>query len=322
MENELFRNVCFTDWGIPEERSGVLCRLIEKYGDLCNYIIFQQERGKEGGLHYQGYLELSRKCRFKRVKDIFESENIHIEPRYGTQKQAIEYCKKNETAVPGTLIELGHRKQQGSRSDIDRIQEFLDKDKGSGYSVALEREVATTWFGQWATLGRRFKDYMNLFIEPRSTKTTVILYWGNTDLGKSLQAKTELKDKYEHIHIQLGSYKWWDAYRCEQGVLLDDYEGQYELDFLLALMYDNPLDLPIKGGFVPLAIETLYITSNKPIASWYPDASKTQIEAIGRRIDYIEHFVPKVLQEGNTEPLDSDDDLIEDLIGAYGSSWD
>jgi len=49
--------------------------------------------------HYQGYIQTKRQCRFKQLKDILPG--VHIEPARDWLK-LLQYCKKQETAVPGS----------------------------------------------------------------------------------------------------------------------------------------------------------------------------------------------------------------------------
>lgn len=85
------------------------------------YFVYQKEKcpstGKE---HYQGYVEFKGQHRLNEVKNIFKDETMHIEPRQGTQLQAIQYCTKEDTRVEEPFF-FGQKKQQGTRSDLDEI---------------------------------------------------------------------------------------------------------------------------------------------------------------------------------------------------------
>lgn len=93
-----YRNWCFTLNNYTAEEVEVL------KGDLpqVKYIVFQRERGHEDGTaHLQGYLELERNQKLSFVKKHI-SGRAHWEPRHGTQQQAIDYCKKEDTREQGT----------------------------------------------------------------------------------------------------------------------------------------------------------------------------------------------------------------------------
>lgn len=109
------RNYCFTSWSEPkyvEEKS--------------NYMIYQKEKcPSTGNIHYQGYIELKDKLSIKQVKEIIGDNKAHLEPRFGSQKQAIDYCKKKESAE-GEHVEYGMIKNQGNRSDLDSIWDNIE----------------------------------------------------------------------------------------------------------------------------------------------------------------------------------------------------
>ena len=63
--------------------------------DLVRYLVMQEELGEGGTPHLQGYVELFRPVFLSRVKRLLGAR-VHLEQRYGSQVQAIEYSKKLE----------------------------------------------------------------------------------------------------------------------------------------------------------------------------------------------------------------------------------
>lgn len=121
-----YRNICFTS-----------------YADILEYdktkikgLIAQREIGnkcKRG--HWQGYVEFVSRHSFKQIKKIFNDNTIHLERRRGTQKQAIDYCQKDDTRLTHIpRIEYGEFKQQGARNDII---EFVNHIEEHGYNKAI-----------------------------------------------------------------------------------------------------------------------------------------------------------------------------------------
>lgn len=116
-----FRNWCFTSF---DDLPPVLAA--EHLPDGIRYICFQQEKCPgSGNLHFQGYLETTNKTTRKQIKKMLDDEKIHLEPRKGTQDQAIDYCKKLDSKI-GKFFEYGTRSRQGNRTDLDSIFEFLE----------------------------------------------------------------------------------------------------------------------------------------------------------------------------------------------------
>lgn len=111
------RNWCFTSYAEN--------LYIDALNDKIQYMISQKEKcPKTGKLHYQGYIEFKGKMRMNEVKKLMSDNSVHLEPRRGTQKQAIDYCRKEETRVEEPK-EFGEPKQQGKRSDIDDIYDDI-----------------------------------------------------------------------------------------------------------------------------------------------------------------------------------------------------
>jgi len=82
---------------------------------------WQLEKGEQGTLHYQGYLELRNPCKLAGVKEIQCLQGAHFEPRRGSKRQAIKYCSKEETRVAGPYVYGETETEQGQRSDIDEF---------------------------------------------------------------------------------------------------------------------------------------------------------------------------------------------------------
>lgn len=129
------RNICFT--AFDEKEKSILASVMdnasedasEVAGNTSRHFLVQKatyiiygieicpETKKE---HYQGYMEFDGQIRFGQLKKIFPK--MHIEQRKGTQKQAIEYCKKD-----GKVYEYGEKKEQGKRNDLRDIAETVIK---------------------------------------------------------------------------------------------------------------------------------------------------------------------------------------------------
>lgn len=112
-----YRNYCFTSYEIENP----------KMNEDVQYCIWQWEKcptsGKE---HRQGYIEMKDKCSLKKIKGIL-GKTVHVEPRKGTQEQAINYCMKDDTKIANKeRIIYGKPKMQGNRSDLDAIVESME----------------------------------------------------------------------------------------------------------------------------------------------------------------------------------------------------
>lgn len=112
------RNWCFTLFRDPDE--GLFFDT-----DKMGYYIYQKEKcPSTGRAHWQGYVEFKNVMRRSECQRALGEEKCHADPRKGNQKQAIEYCCKIDTR-DGKTVEWGKPKQQGNRSDLDSIWEWI-----------------------------------------------------------------------------------------------------------------------------------------------------------------------------------------------------
>lgn len=94
--------------------------------DLVRFMIWQKEKCPSSGKeHFQIYCEFSEGFDIKKIKKIFNDETMHIEPRKGSQSDAILYCSKEDTRLEGPW-KFGRKAQQGHRSDLDSIMDAIE----------------------------------------------------------------------------------------------------------------------------------------------------------------------------------------------------
>lgn len=102
--------------------SADIARIQYQYAEgLIKYYVYGEEVGEKGTPHLQGYIEFSKKIKFNTVRAKI-LPRAHIEPRRGTQEQAIVYCKKD-----GIVTEVGTKSAQGSRTDIDTLKQYIEE---------------------------------------------------------------------------------------------------------------------------------------------------------------------------------------------------
>jgi len=80
--------------------------------------------------------------------------------------------------------------------------------------------------------------------------------------------------------------KWWDGYKGQRNVIIDEFDGQIGIVHLLKWMDRYPQLVEIKGGATPLRATHFWITSNKPMSDWYvgTNVSGAQLLALERRV--------------------------------------
>lgn len=100
--------------------------------DAARYIVWQRERGEQGTVHLQGYVELTKPQRMAALKSTWST--AHLEPRRGTREQARDYCMKADTRDDGDdagPFEFGSFAAGGSgaRNDVRAVLEALKEGK-------------------------------------------------------------------------------------------------------------------------------------------------------------------------------------------------
>lgn len=257
---------CFTVNNFTDTEFERLSTAQERAEDIL-YICFGKEVGESGTPHLQGYVEFAQKIRLGGVKRIDGFARAHLELRAGSQAQAIEYCKKD-----GDFYEFGERFQSksGQRTDLVTIKERID----AGASTS---EIAEEHFGSWCRYRKSFDAYRMVKRVRTVRDLRVVCFWGRPGTGKT----RAIFEREPSLFIApTDNLQWFDGYEGEEALLIDDYRGGGDPSFLLRLLDIYPLQLPVKGGFVPLLATRIYITSNlEP-----PFGVQCTVDALLRRI--------------------------------------
>jgi len=267
------RNYCFTVNALPSTfyNHWETCDL----PSLITYIVFQKEVAPETGhLHVQGYVQLSRPLSYKQVQVLLRSA-CHLEKAKGTGLQNKAYCTKTDSRLDGTdPVERGELKEQGRRSDLESLAERVVA-IGS-VTPDLAREFPTPYVRNYR--GLQSLASLTSRLPSRGAPRVVYLY-GSPGCGKSRLAHLLWPDAYKATDQKEG---WFDRYNGQAEVIFDDFEGQFPLQLMKQLIDWYPMQLPIKGGFVPVAARTFIFTSNiDPLACYCNPAWERRIRDFG-----------------------------------------
>lgn len=248
------------------------------------YFCAQREKGEGGFEHFQCFVQFEHPQRRQTVQFTLGDETAHCEPRKGKPSEARDYCRKTDTAVPGTFFEIGEFRA-GKVNHMDDLYAAIK-------AGASEEELAEKHFSSYARADRVCRKLINLrdrrLAQTRNTFSPprVIVWIGESGSGKTRRAMDYINRFQKGIHFRKPSGFWFDGYADEECLLLDDFDGDIPITQLLQITdgYNSSLQLPIKGGFILPRFRTILITSNKRPSLWYPDATMEQLQAIERRI--------------------------------------
>ncbi len=269
-----FRNFCFTSFKTSHEYKQKL--LTSK----VRFIVFQEEECPDTGRrHLQGYCELSSQLRLRSIKDLFDDNELHIEKRKGTSKQAIAYCEKEETRIDGPW-RAGTPTAQGRNAIVGKWLSAIEKDSSISNLSFINEDP-----GCYMQYRHVVSESRILLSKKRYFKSTVIVYYGKTGTGKTRRVYAESPNVYCHLHG-----KWYDGYNGSADILYDDFSPEYgiSMPFLLQLLDRYPMQVEIKGGSVNFAPKRIFITSNFKPYEWFP--GHIQEEALMRRLDVVEEL--------------------------------
>lgn len=304
------RNWCFTRQLDPREhaflegaaKSGITPCLEELWFlpkmDVIKSLVFQFERcPKTSRIHMQGFVQFNTPRAMSTVKNLIGNEP-HVETMKGTVDQAVAYCRKDESRLFGPY-QLGEAPSggQGKRSDLEALRDHV---KAGHSNFVIFEEDARHARNVKAIDAMRFA-YMEQESDRRHKDVTVLVFYGATGTGKTWTAVEMSGDDYfiAECPSQRGSKLWFDGYRGQKTLILDDFSGDYcSLDFLKRLLDHYKLRVEIKGGEVWSTWTTVIITTNYMPETWYTNSMHPpNLEPLKRRLDHIYEFLPDHLYQ-------------------------
>lgn len=236
------------------------------------YMVCGLERGEQGTQHIQGYVQFTKRRRFKYLKERWP--RAHIELARGSPEQNRSYCTKE-----GASHEHGEMlKGQGARNDLNEIRSLID-------SGATCEEIRDGHYSTYMRYQRAIISDIESCRPGRTTPTELHILWGDTGTGKSLWCAENLPRAYWKSRGE-----WWDGYDGHEDVVIDEFYGWLPFDLLLRLADRYPLQVPVKGGFRKFVAKRIFITSNKPYTEWYHHGNDTLWAAFRRRLSSVREF--------------------------------
>lgn len=264
----------------------------EKMRYLCYQREIAPDTKKE---HWQGYVEFEKPHRIPGAKNHLGDAKMHLEARKGPRDAARDYCRKPDSAVADTFKEFGewHENQQGKRTDLSdaiacgNMEDIKDKfpEVYVKYHRGLEK----------------------LILPPkRNKKPHVWVIWSEkTGTGKSLTAH-QFAGKFGFSSYTKVPGKWWQDYKNEDVVIIDDFETQskdwegWNATYLLRLLDRYPFKVEWKGGGTEFTSPYIIITSHFNPRGWFPG----RWPELERRIDAIDCYENNVIRP---EDIDNPD---------------
>lgn len=276
-EDKRSRSYIFT-WNNPEWD---VDKLAEKFG-MTDYIIIGEEVGNSGTFHYQGYVEFKNARTIHGLKSRIH-RGIHWEPRMGTPTQAAGYIKNNPDKPNPIFKEWGVLPGvSGARNDIKSMVEMINEGYSDADILLQHGDKALRIMGclqkARAAMNTKYRDW----------EMRVDIKWGPKGSGKTSSVYEEFG--YEQVYAKMPG-KWWDGYKGETVVLIDDFDPldmeDMSFAYYLKLLDRYPLRIEMKGGSCQFVSRVIVITSNFNPEEWF--MGRANRDAFFRRVTSIEH---------------------------------
>nr|WAE43215.1 MAG: replication associated protein [Cressdnaviricota sp.] len=240
---------------------------------IC-YFKGQLELGEEGFLHWQ----VLACCSSKQGLSFFQ-RTFGLQQHWELTRSsaASDYVWKEETCVPGTRFELGKLPfKRNSEQDWDRVRALAI----AGQFDSIPSEI---YIRHYSSLQKICRDHL----QPVAIERNTWVFWGASGTGKSRRAYEEAGMCVD-CYFKASDSKWWDGYRGQRNVIIDEFRGGIVLELLLRWTDRYPYSVETKGGAVASQVEKFWITSNIPPNEWYLAVGDESIAALNRRLTVIQ----------------------------------
>lgn len=256
-----------------------LSGLLDNTGGIVKYIIFAKEVGESGTPHLQGYVHFMNARRFTSVRRLLTE--AHVEIRRGTVEEAIVYCKKDGDWVEFGISPIG----QAEKGDLERkrwadLLQFAKDGDWESIEADYPREYILYYEKLWSCYQRALPLPTKLDGQLTDYNTWI---WGPPGTGKSIWPR----EKYESFYPKALN-KWWDAYRGEDCVIIDDLEADnMNMKHHLKIWSDRYAFIAqVKGSSMKIRPKHVVVTSNYSMETVFGE-DPVLLAAIRRRFHCI-----------------------------------
>lgn len=277
------------------------------------YLILQEERGENGTLHWQGFLILKKKRRLTWLRRHLNAR-AHWEIARGTNEQARDYCKKEDTYTGGLRLELGKFPERAApKKAAERRQDAAEQLDIIKEGYKRPREIPSMTLMECGFIPA-MKELTADILGPFRPELKIITMVGPPATGKSYAIQHFFPD---HGLCMPGNNGVWFQRPTEDVMVFEEFKGQIPLQRMLKLLDPYPYALEVKGGMRPAMYKLVIITSNTTPRFWYSEGK----EDGGKQLDAIHALWDRIgYSDGSYVPVRTCGHYLEapSLMNAYG----
>lgn len=245
-----------------------------------------------GKAHYQAVAYFDNQ---RTVSALGKKRKNNVEVVRGHPLDAIGYCAKGDRPKPAEggyrvyledpcdgFFEEGERPSQGKRSDIEEAHKAI-KEGAKVDDLLLEHP-------ELMRMDRHLDRIEDIVLRKkrRTEMTKGIWLWGGTGVGKTHEAyELAGEDRYVHETDDKG---WWDGYRGQESVIIDDFRGAITYNRLLTLVDKYDAHVPRRNRApYPFTSKLVIITSSLPPDQVFKNlAANDSLDQLYRRFEVRE----------------------------------
>lgn len=241
------RDYCFTLNNYTDEE----CDAIKQ--TECRYIIFGKEIAPTTGTpHLQGYIYFDEKKSMTYILKLKGWNRVSLREAKGNADQNKTYTSKD-----GDVFEKGEKPNQGKRQDLNQVYDRIRR--GENLDRIID-ECPDTYLIAHRVMDRL--EDIHLRNRLRNFMTEGEWVFGPSGVGKSEYAFQAPGSKY----IWADDGDWWDGYRGQDLVIIDEFRGQLAYNKLLKMVDKHPNFYVRRRGREPMPFisKKVIITSSMP----------------------------------------------------------
>lgn len=242
---------CITQWNLKTDYE----KIIEK--NQIRYIAYGEETCPTTGRKHHQLFCYFWKARttgarnLKKIGAMWGEVHCNVEPMRGKITENEAYCSKESK-----LIEMGEKPSPGARGDLDETKQMILDGSLTADQVLEDNPQMYHQYGR--TIEKL--EILSLRKKWRTEMTKGIWYHGGTGIGKSHKAFEGYNPSTHYIKNL--NEDWWDGYKGQPTVILNEFRGQIRFSELLDLCDKWPKTVKWRGKeSVPFLAREVIITS-------------------------------------------------------------